>query len=335
MSVPEVITAISATSALIFTGLSLNSTRDQVAIARKQNEVVEQSQLTDRYTKAVEQLDRVGQDHLHGRLGAIYALERLAQDSPRDQPTIIEILSAFVRTSRPTTAGGTSLVPTCPAPVPLTSDVQAALTVLSRRDPRHDNGTNTDLNNVCLNGVNLSGVDLSDVDLSDVTLSDADLGDADLRGVVLDGVVLSGTRLLGADLRGADLSDVSLSSADLGGVDLRAADLSGLDLRGAHLTGADLRGANLSGADLSGAHLSGSDLRNANLLGAHLQDADMYGADLFYADLSGADLSGADLSGADLSGADLSGADLSDTIHDARTVVENTLTDRTTAGHWW
>jgi len=39
--------------------------------------------LTDRYTKAVEQL---GSDKIEVRLGGIYALERLMRDSPTDQP---------------------------------------------------------------------------------------------------------------------------------------------------------------------------------------------------------------------------------------------------------
>src|SRR5664280_880926 len=43
--------------------------------------------LTDRYTKAVEQL---GSDKIEVRLGGIYALERLMRDSPADQPTIVE-----------------------------------------------------------------------------------------------------------------------------------------------------------------------------------------------------------------------------------------------------
>ena len=58
-------------------------------------EVTEQGHITDRYTKAIEQL---GSDNLDVRLGGIYALERLAQDSPqRDQPTVVEVLGAFIR----------------------------------------------------------------------------------------------------------------------------------------------------------------------------------------------------------------------------------------------
>ena len=53
-----------------------------------------EGQVTDRYTKAIEQL---GSDKLDVCLGGIYALERIARDSARDHPTVIEVLSAFIR----------------------------------------------------------------------------------------------------------------------------------------------------------------------------------------------------------------------------------------------
>jgi hypothetical protein len=57
-------------------------------------EVTEQDHITERYTKAIEQL---GADKLDVRLGGIYALERIAVDSKRDHPTVAEVLSVFVR----------------------------------------------------------------------------------------------------------------------------------------------------------------------------------------------------------------------------------------------
>jgi hypothetical protein len=58
--------------------------------------ITEQGHITDRYAKAIEQL---GSETIDVRLGGIYALERIAHDSPRDQDqaTIVEVLSAFVR----------------------------------------------------------------------------------------------------------------------------------------------------------------------------------------------------------------------------------------------
>jgi hypothetical protein len=53
-----------------------------------------EGQVTDRYTKAIEQL---GADKLDVRIGGIYALERVARDSARDHPTVMEVLTAFIR----------------------------------------------------------------------------------------------------------------------------------------------------------------------------------------------------------------------------------------------
>ncbi len=50
--------------------------------------------MTDRYTKAIEQL---GSDKLDVRIGGIYALERIARDSAKDHPTVMEVLTAFIR----------------------------------------------------------------------------------------------------------------------------------------------------------------------------------------------------------------------------------------------
>ena len=59
-------------------------------------ELTERGHLTDRYAKAIEQL---GNDNVDVRLGGIYSLEQIAADSSRDrdQATVVEVLSAFVR----------------------------------------------------------------------------------------------------------------------------------------------------------------------------------------------------------------------------------------------
>ena len=77
-------------------------------VAQRQTDIAEQSQITDRINKAVENLgatrllhDAEGkqftQPNLEVRIGAIYALERIAQDSLRDHVQIMEILTAYVR----------------------------------------------------------------------------------------------------------------------------------------------------------------------------------------------------------------------------------------------
>jgi hypothetical protein len=101
--------------------------------------LTQQGQLTERYTKAIEQL---GSDKLDVRLGGIYALERIAVDSKRDHPTVVEVLSAVVREhgQAPTLPGtGTAddgnsepITPDELSTLRPPADVRAAVTVLGR-----------------------------------------------------------------------------------------------------------------------------------------------------------------------------------------------------------
>ena len=80
-------------------GLSLAARRtkaldEQARIAEANRKLSEQAQITERFTRAVEQL---GHKKRAVRLGAIYALERIAKDSGRDFETVIETLAAYVR----------------------------------------------------------------------------------------------------------------------------------------------------------------------------------------------------------------------------------------------
>src|SRR6516225_7491684 len=129
--------------------------------------LTEQGQLTDRYSKAIEQL---GSDKLDVRIGGIYALERIARDSPRDHPTIMEVLAAFIREhSRehwPPAEPGAE-----PPEHRTRPDVQAAATVIGRRTVRHDSQV-----------VKLAGADLADAHLADTDFARAYLPGAQGRG---------------------------------------------------------------------------------------------------------------------------------------------------------
>ncbi|MCH9000692.1 MAG: hypothetical protein IID48_20845, partial [Proteobacteria bacterium] len=67
----------------------------QAEAANEQARIAEQGHITDRFSTAVEHL---GSEQLPVRLGGIYALWRLIEDSPiRDVTSVIDILCAFVR----------------------------------------------------------------------------------------------------------------------------------------------------------------------------------------------------------------------------------------------
>jgi uncharacterized protein YjbI with pentapeptide repeats len=275
-----------------------------------------EGQVTDRYTKAIEQL---GSDKgLDVRIGGIYALERVARDSAKDHPAVMEVLTAFIREHsreqwRPQDSGGREQEPrTRP-------DVHAAVTVVGRRDAKRD-----------IEPINLNGAYLFHADLTGADLTDARLRDAKLVRAYLAGAKLSGARLGHADLSGADLTNADLTGARLRDAKLVRANLTQADLTGADLTDADLEVANLSGANLSGAKVIGADLARAILLCADLTGADLIAADLTSADLTSTNLTDtkltiedltravlaapdipiADLTAAHLTNADLTGANL-------------------------
>ena len=72
-----------------------------VRATNAQLQIAQQGQITDRYNAAITNL---GSDKLDIRLGGIYALQRLMQDSHRDHPTVIAVLCAFIRDHVPATA---------------------------------------------------------------------------------------------------------------------------------------------------------------------------------------------------------------------------------------
>lgn len=263
----------------------------------RQLHINREGQITDRYTRGVEQL---GADTVDVQLGGIYALERIAHDSPHDRPTIAEVLTAFVRhrakplPDREHDRDG----PAQPLQTRLPA-VQAAMSVLGRM-PRRADGR-LDLANVDLRGADLTRADLTDANLERATLIDANLLLANLAGAYLPSANLTRANLLIANLTNARLREANLTDANL----------TSVNLADAELTDADLTGVNLWSATLTGAHLSAANLTRGHLVGANLTGAELWGADLTDAALTGANLTDANLREANLTGARLEGARLS------------------------
>lgn len=246
----------------LLAGLAFTARTYYLSRAGHQREL--EAQITDRYTRAVEQL---GSTNSSVRIGGIYALERIMGDSAKDHETIVEVLAAFIR-------AGSGVAKPEPRP-PLPADVQAALTVLGRRPDRGE-----------ANRVDLSGADLRGARLRHARLQGAELRGAQLQEADLVGAKLQKADLRTAQLRGADLSWSQLDGAYLNGADLQGADLSGAQLRFAYLSGTQLHSADLRWAKLYGAQLDGAQLHHTNLDKAELQGANLeFARDLTQADL--------------------------------------------------
>jgi len=201
--------------------------------------VTTESQLAERFAQSVDQL---ASENIELRLGGIYALERIAQGSETDYWPVMEILTTYVRERAPWKESRPPNEE--PPPRKLAADIQAALTVLGRRERIYKTGEDLRL----------------------------DLRGTDLRRAHLSGAHLEGAILSGAHLEEANLSGVHLEDAILRGTHLEKAALIGAFLERAFLGEAHLEGAILTDASLEKAYLSGAHFGTANLLGTDLTD---------------------------------------------------------------
>lgn len=253
-----------------------------------------QGQITERFTRAVDQLGNG--DSRDVRLGGIYALERLARESRDDHGPVVEILTAYIREHAPRPPEDVELERMArgeyPGPTP--TDVQAALTVLGRRNRNHDPPLPWRL------------------DLSRAYLPNVDLRNAYLRGANLSGAVLDTAHASGADFGGARLVGARLHAIDARHAQFVGADLSSAQMRRARLDRARMHDAVLARAVLADAQMEGAFMQRVDLDDADLSRADLRIADMAHASLVGATLTEALLGGTKLQDALLEGAQLED-----------------------
>jgi uncharacterized protein YjbI with pentapeptide repeats len=300
-------------------------------VAYRRSQTDRLRQVTDSFEGAVVLL---GHEDRSVRLGAIYALERIARQNRDEHWPIMETLTAYVRDwserrkqavdlhleiadllGSPGEASTTrrKLAEYRPQPAPV--DIEAAFTVLGRRRLDHERDPTSALPQCLkLTGAYLVGVS-------------PDPGRRQFGVAVLTNANLAGAELTSADLKRARLKSANLVRAELTWADLSAANLMGANIRGADLAEADLTEANLHKANLVGANLREARLVEAKLTRASLVDAFLGGADLAHADLAGADLGGTHLFGADLSHArNLTQKQLNSANGDAQTKLPEGLT---------
>ncbi len=184
----------------------------------KDARTAEQGHITDRFNKAIELL---GATHEKGepkpeiRLGAIYALERIARDSARDHWAVMEVLTAYVRENsrwkepapRVSRSGLGLLGATFWDAKTATKeekqseekfnpriDIQAILTVLGRRErsKAREDDNRLDLSNTDLRGAHLVAAHLEGANLRAAHLEEANLVAAHLEGAHLEYAHLEG-----------------------------------------------------------------------------------------------------------------------------------------------
>ena len=258
------------------------------------------------------------------RLGAIYALEKLARDDLEIHWPIMETLCAYVRKN----AGPPKSLDEIAVALldrgihdddareqlnlyrrsveQPAVDVQAAITVIGRRsDAQRD-----------FERAQREQTKFSSTDAWRLNLARCNLARADLTGLNLDAVILGGSSLAFANCANADLIGARFDDAHLEGARFMGTHLEKAWLFGAHLQGAWLNQAHFESATLRRAHLEGAFLAQANLQAADLTDAHLGSADLSLARMESARFERACFDGASFdraltSDAFMDGADLS------------------------
>ena len=252
------------------------------------------------FTKAIEQLGATREERktrvteeingvIHGfhdetntipdteiKLGAIYALEKLARDDLEMHWPIMETLCAYIREN-----AGKPRPPPTNMPAALSGhwrnrlsenaveefkrdsgrasvDVQAAITVIGRRSSKQ------------LEYERARRETSRTAEAWQLDLSNCHLALGNFVGLDFTAARFAGSSLYLSNFSGATLTGAVFSKAHLGGARFHLA----------HLESASFNEAHLEGAMLTGAHIEGAWLNEAALTGAWLNDAHLEGASL-------------------------------------------------------
>lgn len=245
-------------------------------VAEKNREIAEQNwQLaedkhgTDRFVKAVEMIANEKQEV---RLGGIYSLKRIAEESQKDYWTVIEVLIAFIEDRSPMREqlGEDNII---------SADIQAALNGVGLQQAPE--GRKIVVRSANLRGASLEGARLANADFKFVSLSQASLSNADLSEAKLEGnisfAVFQGAILTKAKFAGTNLEETVFDEADL-----KQAKFFIANLRQARFCKADLEEAVFYRSDVTE-----TDFRRAkNLTPDQVKEAKNWGKALYDLDFA-------------------------------------------------
>jgi uncharacterized protein YjbI with pentapeptide repeats len=239
------------------------------------------------------------------RLGAIYALEKLARDDLEMHWPIMETLCAYIREnagkpkplpeniaamvargffSRPV-AENETLPSFADSVDPPSVDVQAAISVIGRRGVEQREYERIRRDNSRSGAPDAWRLDLTNCHLARGSFAGLDFTGARFNGSSLYLSNFAGAGLVDAQLNEAHLECATLSRANLEGAQLHRARLEGAAFVEAHLEGAEFVEAHLEWALLQAAHLQSARFEGARLRGASLHSANLFDAKLDEADL--------------------------------------------------
>lgn len=223
--------------------------------ARQQASTDREGYYTGLFTKAVEQLgstrDETSVDgktitrpNLEVRLGAIYGLERIAQDSERDHWPIMEVLSAYVRNvqntgtfvDEPTGKDVFDVEYDWDQKIISRVDIQSAITIIGQRaNSRREHERKRKLR------LNFAGANLQKIIFDEGNFDDA----------IFQNCQLDFSSFKNTSIKNSTFEDASLNYTKFHHAAMQAVVLSFVSARGTDFSNADLESADMTFADFT------------------------------------------------------------------------------------
>lgn len=316
-------------------------------------------QITDRYSKAVEQL---GSENVTVRIGGLYALKRIAEDSlDHDFPTVLDVLTHFIRFPTPYHSAQKELSSgeefrkadankTIPNDILKIPDILTAIRISTALLKRVHDSRSAPYLDFCSG--KFSYMDMSDADFSHTNISlsqfcfaildQADFQHARAMKVNLRGAHATRARLNDVDFgtksifNDAQLKFTLFSESKLSHAQFINSNLKHVEFDDAILTNSSFENCKMEGGTFVGAKMNWSYFKKAELTGARFDGANLRNSTFIEAELFAPAFKDADLHGAifarshlirpEYTRADLSESKFMDAIIDGGTFADADLT---------
>lgn len=197
-------------------------------ITRAQAAHDRETHITSMYVDALAQIG--DKDQVAIRIGGIYALRQIAEDSARHGDAVMAVLATFLRVQG--VKGSTNVDDD-----KLDGDVDAAFNTLGHLRERLSSQTKLRLMLMRLPGVDADGLSFKSSDFGAMHARDSTMTNCDFEGSDF-----SQAEFWNCDLSGTSFINACLLQSDLSGATLAGVDFTGADFTGVRLFHTDLRG---------------------------------------------------------------------------------------------
>lgn len=243
-TIAQIIGGVCVLCGFIFTWLQLSATQETIIISEKRL-------ITDRYAKA---LDQLGNPNKETRLGGIYALGSIAENSTDYISIAKEVLTSYIRRNYN-------------ADSVLREEFQASMDILTGKQFKISFQKDKE-SGINLSKTTLIGYDFDNSQLKNAIIEESNFNRSSFIKAEMSGIVASASTFIRAVC-----TDAKMTDSQLYGADFTLAKLNGVVMKNSNLKGAKFVDADLSNADLSGCDMSDVDINRASLHGTNLINA--------------------------------------------------------------